>query len=288
MTRSILALSFVLFGALGQSGAAEFAAVSIRPIPAGTSIRAEALGIACRGADGIRQTAIASHAGTDPVMRAPRGRCIAEGVPLQPLIAFAYSIPPRNVLGGPDWVRQSGPLGFDPETFTFRLTDTFHVEGVADDPAIATTAQLKQMLQSMLSDRFALKFHREMRSVEGYALVVSKSGPRLKESPEGYESPRAMTDKDFRRVIKGVSGLNDLVDLLLPLDSVIDKTGLKGVYEYEFFAPLPPPPPPGTPPDPISGPNSALSTSLENQLGLRLQREKVFVDMVVIDRVERP
>ena len=46
----------------------------------------------------------------------------------------------------------------------------------------ATREQFHQMLQNTLVERFDLKFHRDQKEVQGYELVVAKSGPKLHES----------------------------------------------------------------------------------------------------------
>ena len=288
-----------------QNKSPKFAAASLRLIPAGTPIMADILGIACRGSSGVRQTVTAVKLGVDPILVVPQGRCVANGVTLQALIAFSYGVGEFSVSGGPNWARMSGPTSLDPGTFTLRRTDVYAIEAIADDPTTATIEELRQMLRTFLTERFNLKSHRETRQVKGYALVVGKNGPRLKEVKSGYDPPRASFDETLRRSIKGTSTLTDLLDALLPsvFGPVVNKTGLKGVYQYEFFAPLPPPPPPPAPtqdaqtgrtvpnvigtPQPVADP-STLTAALEAQLGLRLQTDSVAVEMIVIDQAERP
>jgi uncharacterized protein (TIGR03435 family) len=68
---------------------------------------------------------------------------------------------------------------------------------------------------------------------------------------------------------------------------VIDRTGLEGRFDLEYsFTPSRPPTagqsaaPPEAPP--------TLLVALEEQLGLKLEAERVSVPVVVIDSVERP
>src|SRR5262245_3484328 len=70
-------------GSIQQSESLRFDVASIRPIPPGTKIQAQALGIACRGSDGSQQAVIAVMPQVDPVLASPRGRCNANGVTLQ-------------------------------------------------------------------------------------------------------------------------------------------------------------------------------------------------------------
>jgi uncharacterized protein (TIGR03435 family) len=55
-------------------------------------------------------------------------------------------------------------------------------------PEGATKEQFQQMKQNLLVERFGLKFHREKKEIEGYELVVTKNGPKFKES--GPEPPK--------------------------------------------------------------------------------------------------
>jgi uncharacterized protein (TIGR03435 family) len=283
--------------ASAQNNSLKFDVVSIRPIPAGTLITAQALGIACRGRDGARQTTTAVIPQLDPVLPAPQGRCIANGITAQALIAFAYDVPEGFVSGGPAWLRLAGRMSFDPTGFAYRETETFAIEATASNPANVTVEQLRQMLRTMLTDRFGLTLHRETRPVKGFELVVAKSGSKLKAAAGDYESPRVLYDQELLRVIKGTSRLKDLADVLIPArEPIVDKTGLTDIYTYKFPAPLPPPPPPpgrggaaatGEPQPPFNT-AIALSDSLESNLGLRLQPATVSVEMLVIDSVNRP
>ena len=50
-------------------------------------------------------------------------------------------------------------------------------------PEGATRSQVPAMLQKLLADRFEMKMHRETRDFPVYALVVMKTGSKMKESP---------------------------------------------------------------------------------------------------------
>jgi uncharacterized protein (TIGR03435 family) len=71
------------------------------------------------------------------------------------------------------------------------------------------------------------------------------------------------------------------------LSSVIDRTGLTGEYNIVMtFAPDPLPSSAGTGLDAAAGPT--FVEALHEQLGLKLERQKGPVDILVIDRVEKP
>ena len=48
------------------------------------------------------------------------------------------------------------------------------VEAKAENPSTAKEAELKQMLQTLLTERFKLRFHHESKDVPGFALYRRK------------------------------------------------------------------------------------------------------------------
>lgn len=83
---------------------------------------------------------------------------------LKNLIAMAYRVQ-WNMVSGPDWMASAR---FD---ISAKLPDG------------ATTAQIPEMLQSLLADRFGLKVHHETKDAPAYALSLGKSPLTLTESP---------------------------------------------------------------------------------------------------------
>jgi len=70
---------------------------------------------------------------------------------------------------------------------------------------------------------------------------------------------------------------------------VVDKTGFTSSFDVQLdfvpddMTPAMPPPPPGSG---ITG--ASIAEALQEQLGLRLERARAPVDVVVVDRAERP
>ncbi len=62
------------------------------------------------------------------------------------------------------------------------LLDSEHFDVAAKVPPGTTTEQFRQMIQSLLAERFQLKLHRETKEMPIYELEVAKGGPKLKES----------------------------------------------------------------------------------------------------------
>jgi uncharacterized protein (TIGR03435 family) len=251
----------------------QFGAVSIKPVSPDS--RARTSGFSCRGTDGIYR---ALFGGVDPPI-APQGRCVGDRVRLAQVIAFAYGVPHEYVSGGPDWTR-----------FSRDDVGLFQIQAVAENPSTATLADLRKMLLTMMADRFKLQIRKVARRVLGYALVVAKSGLKLKQTVENEESPRPTVNEKGLLTIKGRSTIRQLIPVLTQMNSsreitpVIDKTALTARYDYELVLP---PPVPGQRGGMPSG--SDLSDLLEAQAGLQLRPEKsISVEMIVIDQVEQP
>jgi uncharacterized protein (TIGR03435 family) len=146
--RSILGLSMVMLSALafGQaSSPLSFEVASIKP--------AEQLTPAMIAAGKL-------HVG----LKIDSARMDIGYLSLADLIPFAFKLQPYQV-SGPDWLK--GSQRFDI---------------MAKLPEGSTKEQVPEMMQSLLSERFHLKYHRETRDLPIYTLVVSKGGHKLKEA----------------------------------------------------------------------------------------------------------
>ena len=218
----------------------------------------------------------------DPLPVTPQGRCIIRNSTLEEMMNNAYGLrfqSPRPILnqmivGGPSWTE----------------TSAFDVEAKAENSATVTNQQLLSMLQTLLVDRFKLKFHRETREASGLSLSVVRSGSKLIESKA--EEQTAFTAAP---AVKGTRvPIGTLVNLISQRTGriVLDKTGLTGLYSFtlswvpdETELAASGKPVVRNPGDP-SGPS--LMAALEEQLGLRLEAQKVPMEVVVIDSVQMP
>lgn len=186
-------------------------------------------------------------------------------------------------------------------------TDTTRFDITATVPDGATNQQVKVMLQNLLADRFRLAFHYEEAEKEGYALVVAKSGLRMKAaapvSPAERGSrpaPKPMKDADgfvymsfpgtlassmsggLTRWVGNRTPVPVLVSFLNSLlgRPVIDATGLGGRYDFVLTFSSSMRPEDGNGGLPVFG-------ALEKQLGLRLEPRKLPIDEFVIDHAEK-
>jgi len=136
--------------------------------------------------------------------------------------------------------------------------------------------QLRPMMQELLRERFHLRYHTESKSTKGYALVIAKGGPKLTPAKGAAQHAYMMAGRlDAASVpMDTVAGM--LAHVLGQV--VTDETGLKGDYDIKLdYAPM----------EATDSSLPWISTAVEEQLGLKLVKQKVPVEMFVIDRVDR-
>jgi uncharacterized protein (TIGR03435 family) len=244
----------------GQGGPAT-AAFEVASIKPATSSQNGVHG-GCHGIDSIYTPGLAAAA-------PPFGRCVIGDARLSHLVFIAWGVPTMQLIkSGPEWIASGD--------------ERFNVEAKAENPTKVTEKQLLAMLQALLIERFQLKYHREPAELPGVALVVAKNGPKFHESKSQDEK------FDFGREGKPSRGrpgtfnarrlsMEKLVHLLSTFGRrgpVVDKTGLAGHYDFTLAW------------DDDAGPT--LDVALREQLGLRLESQKVPVEYFVIDSARRP
>ena len=199
---------------------------------------------------------------------------------LMDLITLAYDVQQKQVVGGPDWIS----------------SDKFDVDGEPDVPGTPDANQVKGMVQKLLTDRFALKFHRETKTMSAYMLTVAKNGPKLEKS---QADPSALPSLFFRQL--GVLTVRNatMMDFARLMQTavfdrpVVDQTGLEGKWNFVLkWTPdesqfqgmgmkVPPPTDAADAPPP-------LFTAIQEQIGLKLETGKTDVPVLVLDHVEQP
>lgn len=184
----------------------------------------------------------------------------AHAMPLSVLVQMTFGINPNQMVI-PEWA-----------------------QGVKVDIAAKTGSdvpltyeQMKPLMQTMLAERFKMAYHRETREVQGYDMVVAKGGLQLTPAKPGSSKvgggrPGAIDLPNT--TMKGLAGMLTAM-LMRP---VADKTGAAGDYDVKLrFA---------TEKDAESTLPS-IFTSLQEELGVKLESAKVPVEMVVIDHLEK-
>jgi uncharacterized protein (TIGR03435 family) len=181
---------------------------------------------------------------------------------LSDIIKFAYGLVGDAQLEGPDWIR-SKAVGFDI---------------IAKAPPKTPREDLLLMVKTLLNERFHLKFHLEPRSFSHLVLSVAKNGPKMKEV--AADPPQSHGPALLGHIVHPQISMYTL-SLLLSRQMqtvVIDRTGLKGVYEIDLKWT-----PEGSEVD--NGPT--IYTALQEQLGLRLESRKDPVDVMVVESADR-
>jgi uncharacterized protein (TIGR03435 family) len=196
------------------------------------------------------------------------------------LITFAYGLHARQVTGAPEWAE----------------SEKFDVTGQPEAPGVPSQAQLRTMIQKLLADRFQLAFHREQRELPVYAILVGNSGPKLTRNDSNPNGLPSLLFKGLGVLPAMNASMADLANVMQAavLDRpVVDKTGLPGRYDFTLtwtpdesqFAGL------GVRVPPPSGDANAppgLFTAVQEQLGLRFDSTRAPVEVLAIDRVEKP
>jgi len=118
--------------------------------------------------------------------------------------------------------------------------------------------------------------HRETKEFKGYVLVAANGGPKLTKA-----TGTQVAGISYAGGIDMKNG--SLGDLALALGSatkthVVDKTGIEGAYDFSLRY---------APDGATDSPLPSLFTAIQEQFGLKLVPEKVPVEMLVIDHVDR-
>jgi uncharacterized protein (TIGR03435 family) len=197
------------------------------------------------------------------------------------LVTFAYGLHAKQIVNAPDWF----------------ASEKFDLDGVPDTEGQPNSKQMKLLIQSALVDRFHLTFHRDERELSVYAITVAKGGPKLTETIHKPSDPVNFLYRKLGQLMVTNATVKDFCDGMQgsALDKpVVDHTGLTGRYDFTLdwtpddsqFAQFGPRPPAPATEDPNAPP--ALSTAMQEQLGLKIDAVKASALVFVIDKVEKP
>ena len=244
------------------------------------------------------------------VQAMPGGRFTATNAPLRTLVREAYAVQGFQLSGGPGWLdsdrfdivakseRHPTPLQMR-VMLRALLAERFRLS--------VHTDTREQLLYALVLARTDGKLGPHIRPTGADCAQAPEwlgTGPPPVRPPPLPGSPRSFggtgEDAPCRSAGPGPGGamrfrgitLEAFANFLaMPVRRpVIDRTGLSGDFdiELEMSAELgPPPPPPGMPDQVDRTFAPSIFTSLQEQLGLRLESQRGPVDVLVIDRVER-
>jgi uncharacterized protein (TIGR03435 family) len=213
----------------------------------------------------------------------PGGRFTPSVATVESLLTFAHQLRAYQIVGGPAWVRKK----------FFEINAKAGYEASIND--------MREMVRSLLEDRFSLVTHIEQRTIRGLALVLARPAAPLTPNLIKIDECSAGVLSELRRkfpekypvptggLMSSCSsmGLGNLADVLTLIENtpVIDATGLKESFFYTMVSR-------STLSTAFLGtthPNPdlpSLSTALEEQLGLKLESRRITLDVLVIDSVQ--
>jgi uncharacterized protein (TIGR03435 family) len=197
------------------------------------------------------------------------GEVKATNYSLRNLIQLGWDVRGFQISGGPAWL--------DSEKYNVDAKPAAPLNVFAPDGA----SQLHQMVQSLLADRFKLQLHRETQETRVYNLVTGRNGVKLKRTGDAVGPGTSMRDGNGRLTATQIDMRMLAHDLGGELGvAVIDKTNLDGVYDITLA---------WNPDEDASAPGSGLSilTSVQEQLGLRLEAGRGPVEVLVVDHAEK-
>jgi uncharacterized protein (TIGR03435 family) len=191
------------------------------------------------------------------------------------LLKYAYGLHEQEISGGPKWLK----------------TQNFDIVGDPETQTRPSSGDFKKMVQNLLTDRFHLKAHHEMRELSVLEIVLAKSGPKLNKStrpPNGIPtfgySPGELTVANAT-----IADLATFLQRFVTDRPVFDQTGITGKYDVTLR----------WTPDELQAEGSrqggrnadslpGLYTAIQEQLGLKLQEEKRPIQVFVVDHVDTP
>ncbi len=247
---------------IGAQSKLEFEAATIKPVDPSAS-GGVFMGGGCHGSD--------SRYNSGSSAPPPLARCVLRYT----LLGLIATASPQPTLDGAG----DGPLKFEGPSWA--NSDRWDVEAKAEDPNVSE-AELRQMLFTLLTDRFKLQFHHETRQVQGYELTIARNGPKIQEDASDVKPGMSVgtglatfTKCPVRLLATFLAGNLD--------GPVVDTTGLTGAYSFKF----------NIPPRPTASGDGTLDspsifTALQEQLGFRLAAQKIPQDVTVIDHAEKP
>jgi uncharacterized protein (TIGR03435 family) len=205
--------------------------------------------------------------GNSSSMNTGHGRIDGNNVTLKRCIMGAYGVGPNQVVGGPEWLD----------------SDRFQIAAKAEQPV--GDRLLMTMLQALLAERFKLALHHESRPIQAYVMEVNKGGREL-EKGDGQGSKTSNGRGDIVAINATMDRFAEILSRQMDLP-VVNHTGLEGVFNLKLK---------WTPDNtkPVKTGEGAMPegptiyTAIQEQLGLRLHAQKVPVDVIVIDHVEKP
>ncbi|HWB86073.1 MAG TPA: TIGR03435 family protein [Bryobacteraceae bacterium] len=216
----------------------------------------------------------------------PGGRVILSGLSLRALIIAAFDVLYGRISGGDEW---TGKDAFDieakpPEALQSSIKDLRYTIFGIEDPL------LREMLQTLLINRFQLKFHRETTTGDVYLLERNGQPLALRPVELATADGSPPSDRQLFGSIGYVDGKWGIFATSMPQLAkfasrimrvpVLDRTDLSGQFDYRQRQPDLDPK--------YSGDQSMSFRGCLRELGLKLVPAKAPVETFVIDHAAKP
>jgi uncharacterized protein (TIGR03435 family) len=199
----------------------------------------------------------------------PNGRVEFRGTSLLRLIITAYSLPPDRIFGGPSWLE----------------TERFDV--IAAAPNNAPAAAMRTMLQTLLAERLNLSVKLGDMPQPVYVLMPAK-GPQKESTGSGDEACKPAMEENLRTLTCQHTSISAIASRLQGIGGgyfdrpVIDRSGIKGVYDFKLAWLMR-----WQLPAVSDGAQYSLFTSVEKQLGVKIQEDTMQTPGLTVERASR-
>jgi uncharacterized protein (TIGR03435 family) len=197
------------------------------------------------------------------------GRVEVRGVTMLRLIASAYSVPTARISGGPSWLD----------------TDRFDITAKAASSS-ASPMSMRNMLQSLLAERFHLEIKNEEKAMPAFVLTLVKKGVAKPSDGKGDPGCKRTADEEGAALTCHNTTMASLADLLPQTApgyfslTTVDHTGLTGGFDFQLRWK-------GRQQITSSTAPESLYTSLEKQLGVKAEQQTTPLPVTTVVSVDR-
>jgi uncharacterized protein (TIGR03435 family) len=195
------------------------------------------------------------------ITRAGQDSLVLLNWPLREIVLKAYRIK-DYALFAPDWLSSRN----------------FDISAKAAQKV--TEAELREMLQSLLIERFQLKAHPESKEMQAYALLPTKGGVKLKPAGDGQFDVDLPRGSRKTTIVCRHCSMDDFAGVLAGQlhRAVIDRSGVPEAYSFTLE---------WSPNQDADDGGASIFTALSEQLGLRLELRKLPVSVLVVDGISK-
>lgn len=205
------------------------------------------------------------------------GKLSMTNMTLMDLVTLVYDVHSHQVIGAPAWA----------------TSGKFDITAKAEGEGQPNQEQLKIMVSKLLADRFHWTIHKERKELPVYSLSVAKGGVKISKN-DGTNPTTGIIFRGPGSVLFNNVTMAEFCRMLQSsvLDRpVIDQTAVDGKYDFSLVWTPDQLTPAATNPNalaPGDNPLPDVYTAIQQQLGLKIDATKMRVEVLVVDKVEKP